>query len=90
MTFDFLGDLAEGCEYNKAANLSIIARLGDFHLLKTYLGSMGNIMEDYGLLDVIQLIYPGSTTANHIMDRGCFDKAIRALTSSSMQPSIDR
>ena len=39
---------------------------------------MGNIMEDSGLLDVIQLIYPGSTTANHIMDGGCFDKAIRA------------
>ena len=35
-------------------------------------------MEDSGLLDVIQLIYPGSTTANHIMDGGCFDKAIRA------------
>ena len=27
---------------------------------------------------MIQLIYPGNTTANHIMDGGCFDKAIRA------------
>ena len=27
---------------------------------------------------MIQLIYPGSTTANQIMDGGCFDKAIRA------------
>jgi len=27
---------------------------------------------------MIQLIYPGSTTANHIMDGGCFYKAIRA------------
>ena len=39
---------------------------------------MGNIMEDSGLLELIQLIYPGSMTASHILDGGCFDKAIRA------------
>ena len=62
----------------KQTNLPIIARLGGFHLLKSYLGSMGNIMQDTGLLEVIQLIYPGSTTTNHILDGECFDKAIRA------------
>lgn len=62
----------------KQANLSVIPRLGGFHLLKSYLGSIGNIMEDSGLLEIIQLIYPGSTTASHILDGGCFDKAIRA------------
>ena len=62
----------------RQANLPIIARLGGFYLLKSYLGSMGIIIEDYRLLDVIQLIYHGSTTANHIMNGGCFDKAIRA------------
>ncbi|KAI4802446.1 hypothetical protein KUCAC02_020282 [Chaenocephalus aceratus] len=62
----------------KQTNLPIIPRLGGFHLLKFYLGSIGNIMEDSGLLELIQLIYPGSTTANHILDGGCFDKAIRA------------
>ncbi|KAI4803698.1 hypothetical protein KUCAC02_025353 [Chaenocephalus aceratus] len=62
----------------KQTNLPIIPRLGGFHLLKSYLGSIGNIMEDSGLLELIQLIYPGSTTANHILDGGCFDKAIRA------------
>ena len=53
-------------------------RLGGFHLLKSYLGSIGNIMDDSGLLELIQLIYPGSTTADHILNGGCFDKAIRA------------
>ena len=53
-------------------------RLGGFHLLKSYLGSLGNIMDDSGLLELIQLIYPGSTTANNILNGGCFDKAIRA------------
>jgi len=47
-------------------------------LLKSYLGSVGNIMQDSELLEVIQLIYPRSMTANHITDRECFDKAIRA------------
>ena len=35
-------------------------------------------MQDSALLDVIQLIYPGDTTANHTMDGGSFDKTIRA------------
>ena len=49
----------------KQANLNVIARLGGFHQLKSYLGLMGNIMQHSGLLEGIQLIYPGSTTANH-------------------------
>ena len=55
-----------------------LRRLSGFHLLKSYLGSLGNIMDDSGLLELIQLIYPGSTTAHHILSGGCFDKAIRA------------
>jgi len=39
---------------------------------------MGKIMQDSGLLEVIQLFYAGSTTASHILDGGCFDKAIRS------------
>lgn len=62
----------------KQRNLPIIPRLGGFHLLKSYLASVGNIMEDSGLLELIQVIYPGNTTAEHIMNGGCYDKAIRA------------
>ena len=76
VTFDFPIWL-KAVNIIKQANLPIIARLGGVYLLKSYLGSMGNIKEDSGLLDVIQFIYPGRTTANHIMDGGCFDKAIR-------------
>ena len=35
-------------------------------------------MGDSGLSKLIQLIYPESTTANHILNKGCFDKALRA------------
>ena len=67
MTFDFPIWL-KAVNIIKQANLPIIARLGGFHLLQSYLGSMGNIMQNSGQLDVIQLIYPGSTTSNHIID----------------------
>ena len=62
----------------KQANLPIIPRLGGFHLLKSYLASMGNILADSGLLELIKLIYPGTTTADNILNGECFDKAIRA------------
>ena len=39
---------------------------------------MGNIMADSGLLELITLIYPGTTTADHILIGGCFDRAFRA------------
>ena len=34
-------------------------------------------MADSGLAEVIQLVYPGSVVAGHIMAGGCYDKAIR-------------
>ena len=51
--------------------------LGGFHLLKSYLASVGNIMADSGLPELINLICPGSTTVDHILNEECFDKAIR-------------
>ena len=62
----------------KQENLPVIPRLGGFHLLKSYLGFLGNIIEDSGLLELIQLIYPGFIAASHILNGGRFDKAIRA------------
>ena len=77
VTFD-LPIWLKAVDITKQANFPVIARLGGFHPLKSYLASIGNKMQDSGLLEVIQLIYPGSTTASHILDGGCFDKAIRA------------
>ena len=54
-------------------------QLGGFHLLKSYLGTFGVIFADSGLLELIQLIYAGSTTAaDGVLTGGAFDKAIRA------------
>jgi len=67
VTFD-LPIWLKACGYHKAGKSSRHCKVGWI--------SPGNIMQDSGL-EMIQLIYPGSTTANHIMDGGCFDKAIR-------------
>ena len=34
-------------------------------------------MSDSGLSEIVQLIYPGSVTAGHVLAWGCYDKAIR-------------
>ena len=58
--------------------LPIVPRLGGFHLLKSFLGTFGVIFADSGLHDIIQLIYPGAVTADSILNRNSYDKAIRA------------
>ena len=59
-------------------NLAIIPHLGGFHLLKSFLGTFGNIFADSGLREMIQLIYPGELTADSILNGNSYDKAIRA------------
>jgi hypothetical protein len=58
------------------ANPLAIARFGGF-LLKSSLQAIGNIMQDSGLLEVIQSIYPGSTKTSHILDGGYFDDSLK-------------
>jgi len=77
VTFD-LPILLKAVDIIHKANLPIFPRLGGFQLLKSYLASVGNILDDSGLLELIQLIYPGSTTVDHIINGRCFDMAIRA------------
>ena len=54
--------------------LQAIVRLGGFHLLKSYLGSLGHIMKDSVLEELFQCIYPGSETVDFLVDArsACF------------------
>jgi hypothetical protein len=58
-------------------DLPIITRLGGFHLLKSFQGSIWVIMADSGQQELIQLVYPGSNTAEHILSGRAYAKAIR-------------
>ena len=62
----------------KSKKLSVIPRLGGFHLLKSFLGTFDSIFADSGLHELVQLIYPGSTVADSILNGGSYDKAIRS------------
>lgn len=58
-------------------DLPIMTRLGGFHLLRSFLGSIGEIMADTGLEEMIQLVYPGSNTAEHILSGRAYAKSIQ-------------
>ena len=54
-------------------------RLGGFHLLKSFLGSVGYIMEGSGIEDLIKSIYPGSGDhfVNGVLSGGAYYEALR-------------
>ena len=56
---------------------SAIIRLGGFHLLISYLGTIGNIMEGSGLEGLWKVAY-GQSTVGHMMTRHAYARAIRA------------
>ena len=58
--------------------MPVVARLGGFHLLKSFLGCIGTIMKDSGLEDVFQLVYNGGDTVAKILTGGAYYKALRA------------
>ena len=58
-------------------NFPIILRLGEFYLLKSFLGTFGAIFADSGLRDIVQLIYPGEIAADSIVNGNSYDKAIK-------------
>jgi hypothetical protein len=59
-----------------AAKLEVVVRLGGFHLLRSYLGSIGKIMTGSGLEDVLMEIY-GSNTIEHILSGKAYARALQ-------------
>jgi hypothetical protein len=59
-----------------AAKLEVVVRLGGFHLLMSYLGSICKIMTGSGLEDVLMEIY-GSNTIEHILSGKAYARALR-------------
>lgn len=63
----------------------VILRLGGFHLLMSFMGSVGRIMEGSGLESLWETVY-GSSTVNHMLSGHAYSRAIRAysLTAASL------
>ena len=54
----------------------IVLRMGGFHTLMSFLGSIGNIMSASGLRSVLQLVY-AENTVTHMLSGKAYDRAIR-------------
>ena len=55
---------------------SVILRLGGFHILMSFLGSIGHLMAGTGLQELLEVIFAGNTVA-HILSGKAVARAIR-------------
>ena len=58
------------------ANLDIVIRLGGFHTLMSFLGSIGHLMKGSGLEEILGEIY-GPNTIEHVLSGKAYDRAVR-------------
>jgi len=64
-------------EVIKAEKLTnIVCKLGGFHMLMSYLGSIGSVMSGLGLSDVLECCY-GPNTVQHMLTGKAVSRAIR-------------
>ena len=56
---------------------NIIVRLGGFHLLMSYLGSIGYIMEGSGISELWSTVH-GSSSVPHMLSGHAYARAVRA------------
>ncbi|KAG1656137.1 Solute carrier family 35 member G1 [Nymphon striatum] len=58
-------------------SLDILCRLGGFHMLMSFLGSVGTVMKGSGLSECLQTIY-GENSVTHIMSGKAVSRALRS------------
>ena len=58
------------------ANLDIVVRLGGFHTLMSFLGSIGHLMKGSGFEEILGVLY-GKNTVEHIMSGKAYARALR-------------
>lgn len=56
--------------------LNIVCRLGPFHMLMSYLGSLGGVMSGSGLSEVLHTCY-GSNTVVQMLSGKAVSRAVR-------------
>ena len=66
--------------------MNVVCRLGGFHLLMSFLGSIGKVMECSGISELFQVVY-SSATAVHMMSGKAYARALRAhfLVQSALE-----
>ena len=64
----------------------VVCRLGGFHLLMSFLGSIGKVMECSGISELFQVVY-SSATAVYILSGKAYARTLRAhfLVQSALE-----
>ena len=64
-------------EVAESESLNVVCRLGVFHMVMSFLGSIGNVMSGSGLCEALETCY-GPNTVSQIMCGKAFARAMRA------------
>jgi len=69
----------------QAKQLKVVCRLGAFHVMMSFLGSMGKIMEGSGLVEALETSF-GPVAVSHMMTGKAFARALRGhfMTESDL------
>lgn len=70
-------DIVAACNKDTEISKNVFVRLGGFHLLMSFLGSIGHIMCGSGLKELLSLIYAPNATEK-IFDGHAYARAVRA------------
>ena len=57
-------------------SMNVVCRLGGFHVVMSYIGSIGKLMEDSGLHEALETCF-GSVTVGHMMAGKAVARAVR-------------
>ena len=64
-------------EISRTSGLNVVVRLGSFHLLMSFLGSIGKVMLGSGFHELMELVY-GADTVQHMLSGKAVARALRA------------
>ena len=78
--------LLKAVEITKSKLTNVVCKLGGFHLLMSFLGSIGKVMECSGISELFHVVYR-SATAVHMMSGKAYTRALRAhfLVQSALE-----
>jgi hypothetical protein len=63
-------------DISKKSNLNVVLKLGGFHTILSYLGSIGHLMKGSGFEEVQSVIF-GSNTIEHVLSGKAYARAVR-------------
>ena len=63
-------------EITKSKSLNVVCKMGGFHVLMSYLGSVGYVMESSGLSNALETVY-GTNAVKHMISGKAYSRAVR-------------